>query len=407
MAKSLRQEIIKSNIETLESSSVHAIPNIIRNKFYTVKVMWILCFFISSIGCAIFIWDSICDYLNFDVITNVKIDYVNKLKFPMITICSVYPQQPKNVLNMLNDTIISCTFNFIPCKIQNDFEFYNDSVYNFCFRFNSGKNMKGSSVETKYAFGKGQLNALNLELFDNSITQFETKGFMVFISDENIDSVNNLGIYMSSGKLTSLSITKYAIIKKPIPYSNCIDDLTSINSYHSECYKKTFSIDKKYKFSECSSMCLQKYIGNVCNVQIAQLGKSYYDDKRIVSYFNEADQVDIFCATATLVKFKSSYKELNKCDCPLECETSGYTYSPSFADYPTKLYAYSLVNNSPLLKSIYENNSIDNLKDNLYFLRLYFEDMKETIIQHEIKIQVSDLVSGLGGTMGLFLGILL
>ena len=182
MAKSLNLKIRQANKETLESSSVHALPNIIRNRFYPVKIMWVICFFGSSIGCAMFISKSISDYLNYDVITNIKIDYVNKLKFPMITICNTNIQKTKNISNMLNDTIIYCNFNSFPCNIENDFEFYNDSTYNYCFRFNSGKNMRGFPVETKFAYGKGRMNAFHLELYDDSTIaeKSEYKGFVFF-----------------------------------------------------------------------------------------------------------------------------------------------------------------------------------------------------------------------------------
>ena len=402
--KSIKQKIFEANIETLESSSIHAIPNITRNRFYTVKMLWVICFLASSGICAWFIYNSITDYLNYDVVTNIEINYLNKIRFPIISICNINSNMlPAN----LNETIISCKFNFLDCDIYNDFEIYQDSYYSFCFRFNSGKNMNGTTIKAKYSYGKGDLNAFNLELYDRQHTDINNlflTGFVVYLSDEAVDSVTDVGFYIYSGILTKVSINKNKLIRKSIPYSNCIDELTNVDSYSSECYKKTFSNEKMYKFSDCANMCLQKFIGDKCDFQLIQLGKSYYKEKRILSILKSMNQTDLQCGISCLTKFKNSDEFLKECDCPEECESSGYTHSLSYANYPTDSYAKYLIKNSLFFKRFSANYSLESFKKEILYLRIYFEDMKETVTKQEIKTQLADLISNLGGTLGLFLG---
>ena len=87
-----KKDEIKKNQpkETLEGSSIHAIPNIIRNEHYLIKIVWFICFLISSGWCAYFIHESIADYLNYDVVvTKIDIKYETKWKFPIISICNL------------------------------------------------------------------------------------------------------------------------------------------------------------------------------------------------------------------------------------------------------------------------------------------------------------------------------
>ena len=78
-SKQKKKKIIDSVKETLESSSIHALPNIVRSKYYTVKFVWVFCFLLSSAGCGYFVFQSIADYLNFEVVTKIEVKNLNKL----------------------------------------------------------------------------------------------------------------------------------------------------------------------------------------------------------------------------------------------------------------------------------------------------------------------------------------
>ena len=77
MLKNLK-EIRETTKETVENSSIHALPNIVRNKYIIIKIVWIVCFLISFGICCWFIIQSILDYLSYQVITNIKVNYESK-----------------------------------------------------------------------------------------------------------------------------------------------------------------------------------------------------------------------------------------------------------------------------------------------------------------------------------------
>jgi hypothetical protein len=74
-----QQKIINSLKETLESSSIHALPNIVRNKYYTIKFVWIVCFLSSSAACGFLIFQSISDYFEYDIVTKIEVKNVYSL----------------------------------------------------------------------------------------------------------------------------------------------------------------------------------------------------------------------------------------------------------------------------------------------------------------------------------------
>ena len=120
----------------------------------------------------------------------------------------------------LKQVVISCKFNLVNCDLENDFEFFYDSNYLICFRYNSGKNANGKTVPSKYSYIKGgSLNALNLELFvgstnddpdsDYGITE---NGLMLFITDESSSSESIDGIKVSTGFSTDIILNKFILI---------------------------------------------------------------------------------------------------------------------------------------------------------------------------------------------------
>jgi hypothetical protein len=350
----------------------------------------------SSGVCAWFIYNSISSYLNYDVVTNIEIDYVNKIQFPVISICF----NGKTNVKYLNESLISCSFNFKNCDQENDFQ--TDSVSN-CIRFNSGRNMLEKPVPKKYAYGKGILNSLNLQLYEGNSDINDVNGFSLYITDEIADSLNDNSLLISAGTASKLSINKYKIIRQPQPYSNCISDLASLDSYESECYKRTLINEKNYQFSKCAILCLQKFIGDKCNFQIVQFGPSYYIGKRNITELKENSNETI-CFLNNFIIFKSSSQYLDDCDCPLECESSGYTYTLSNGNYPGNLFGSALFKNLVSKKILPSNYSLNNFKKEIAQIQIYFEEMRETVIKQEIKTNLADLISGLGGTLGLFLG---
>ena len=83
--------MIKKINQTLESSTIHAIPNIIRTDSLGIKILWLVCFIGSSCICAWFILNTINTYFKHEVVSKIEIKYENPLDFPVVSICNLNP----------------------------------------------------------------------------------------------------------------------------------------------------------------------------------------------------------------------------------------------------------------------------------------------------------------------------
>ena len=433
--------------ETLESSSIHSIPNIIRNENYFIKILWLLCLIGSSSGCFWFILKSLNEFFEHDVISRIDIKHVSKLIFPIITICNLnlYSNEMSNNFirnkfqnyypdteffdtarvvtksnkthrhlfgKKIEDIIIKCTFKSQNCNLSQDFESYYDLRYGNCFRYNSGKNMLGEINEKKYSNNYGYFNSLSIELFIGSALTNDNvfsheNGYNIFISNEITDSLYQEGISILPGTINKIRMQKYTLIKIPKPYSECTNDLNSADSYHSESYKKLFELNMtKYHYKNCLLICFQRYLVRECEClyDYFTISPNYSVRKCLINL--DLTKNDTKCIDEKWQIFISKDSLLNECDCPIECEYNEYFYSLSSSEYPTRNYYNYLINSSFFQKN-YPNMSHIEMKQSISQIKLFYDDLRETVISQEIKIQLSDLISNIGGLLGLFLGILL
>jgi hypothetical protein len=449
--------ITKTIKEKFENSSIHAIPNIVRNKYLILKLSWVISFVLSTVICSFSIIKTISEYLNFPVITNILELNENPILFPIISICKTnfiedellneidfqtlatennvsFTSKPfdnniryedmvyfkmnftflqyvamnnlavlrskfnsKNrTINLIQDILISCVFNFMPCKVG-DFDNYYDIKYGHCLRFNNKDIMKSSTQ-------RGSREGLQLELWvDPSIHNknkfLHESGIKLFISNTTVDSNYEEGIKITGGFSFDLKLNKYSIIKLPKPYSDCDGDLKKPDDHESIYFKQSILNYKRYNYQLCYLICMQEYLFKNCQCESHVLPK-----------FNLSNPD---CQTPDKnicgLKYYTKYLENNlfkNCLCPLECEKNGYSYEMSFSDFPTESYSNYLAK-SMLIKSKYPLNetiSYDKLKKNVVSVNIYYDEFKHKTIFQEAKLGIIDLISNIGGTLGLFLG---
>jgi RAB protein geranylgeranyltransferase component A len=132
MKAALREQIV--------ASTSHGLPNALRNRHLPMKTMWSISFLLSTALCSVLIIQSIIQYLEFEVITKVRIVGETEAEFPRITICnlnryhteyamSIYEknrnmtlfefykmsvllsnEDKKRLSYSINETLIKCTF---------------------------------------------------------------------------------------------------------------------------------------------------------------------------------------------------------------------------------------------------------------------------------------------------------
>ncbi len=202
-------EIIFKRIrQSLDSSTLHLVPNIVKSKHLVVKIFLALCFLASTVVCILFLIQS---FTNFDVITSIRTNYLISMTFPfpVVMICKAKAYN-QNLTNLVR----GCKFSYKECDYQHDFSLLKDPIYGDCFQFNSGKNMNGKKVEKKKTNQAGYLN-MYLSRKDKNDT------VRVFIGYQIASSRQGSPIYLAPGQLHRIVLSKTITQQYPKPFSNC------------------------------------------------------------------------------------------------------------------------------------------------------------------------------------------
>ena len=105
----------------------------------------------------------------------------------------------------------------------------------------------------------------------------------------------------------------------------------------------------------------------------------------------------------TFVNSQRDKLNQNCTQCPLECNSVKYELSTSFGEYPGKEYANNLVKNT-VLNTILSNYSYEELKEKILAVNFYYSELRYTEITQTEQTSIMDLVCGIGGLLGLFVG---
>ena len=438
----------------LSESTIHAIPNIFSINHLIIKIIWLVCLLVSASFCSYFIVSSIQDYLKYDVVTNIEIENENPIGFPSVTICNLNifsSSKSKNIMNELmrnqtdidqnysnlsnslklelmnqrylyqinslnlndsskislgnsiNDIIMSCVFDWTDCSLNDDFSYFFDLEYGNCFIFNPGKNINNQKASFKTLTNSGLTNGLQLELLINSVDENENifsfyNGFNIYISNELGNLYYSEGINVSPGFTTKIILNKYTVKRKSRPTAICIENTTSIDSYDSPIYRQIIKSRSKYRYTDCLDLCVQLYVEPICKCYDAQYGN--FSSK----YKPCLNDEEIDCAYINYGIYQKN-KLASKCDCPVECSTTSYYMKTSIAEFPTKNYANLLKMNSKILNFLNKTNkTFEELRKRIVSVNVFYNSLTHVYVNEKLKTTPFDLVSIIGGTLGLFLG---
>lgn len=101
--------------------------------------------------------------------------------------------------------------------------------------------------------------------------------------------------------------------------------------------------------------------------------------------------------------FNGKYDE----DCPLECSSSFFKLSQSFKSFPTTSHAKYLLKHYELFNRSFDLNrtlTIDDISKSIARIRIHPYDTKYMIVTEMEAITLINLISNIGGLLGLFMG---
>jgi len=219
---------------------------------------------------------------------------------------------------------------------------------------------------------------------------FSGKGFKLYIKDEaHAPNLLDDYIWVSGGKQTKISMKKVVTYNQPKPFSNC-QDLSSLEST-SDLVNYFTKTSRAYKHHDCLTLCFQRLTIEKCKCHI--VGLPVFSESKPCG-----DWSDFKCYTElerTFISNSNNFKADCLKECPLECDSVSFEMEISSIDSEPNDEFYASLTNS----------SIDTQVINFVYLKVYFSAMKYTEIRQTPKTNVIDLISNLGGALGIFLGI--
>jgi len=366
---------------------------------------------------------SISDYLQFDVVTQIRVFKEVPVEYPTITICNINPLTTKEAAKRLNESyerwyekisttidyslldgyintfqyetkypsygdverkklgpdisemLINCVFASLSCTYLNldgqkfwvDFSWIYTTNYGNCFRFNAGLDTFGNKVPLKKVDKEGKYSELEMDLFlleHKDIPNLNSnRGFRIFVENSSdVASTFDGGIDIKPGTLSELNIRKLVTQRKPFPYGDCQEEYPEDFIYDKYRENKT-----PYKQKDCFTLCIQKAIIMKCNCS-----NLIYDeiDERIPPCDFRSDCLNNFCTPYsiyslpnTLARSCNNEQANAECSsiCNLECESISYDITPSFTDFPSERSLEKNYMNSYFIKENFRKENTTNI----------------------------------------------
>ena len=305
----------------------------------------------------------------------------------------------------MNDTVVKCRMNGKPCDLERHFRSFSSFKYGNCFSFNDY--LVGSGIEVSRA---GPAFGLQLELFLDAASYLgggltPASGFRVGLSQQDTPmDLENAGINIQSGQLTSVGTKMRELTRLPHPYpSECLyswDVLASCTNATSQTVAALGNI--RYTNMYCQRLCLLIKTRTNCGCYNADLdvnpaGLLDKPGSRICSKRNASE---VECAAAMV-------QELGPClECRSACQEVVYEQLISTAKWPADSFVDHYTGRLDATDRGRDKEEEEEALVRREFSRLeiYLEGKEVTLISEYALITSKDLLVGLGGALSLWLG---
>ena len=445
--KSNKFDKIKKSIKEWSLlSSLQCLPKVFQYENIFIRILWFIILIIFSFGTCFFLIRTIFDYLEFDVVSQIRVYNEQTLVYPVISICEVNPftsKEAENILseckiedtniyqkfnpedflgnlkiqtlaskflnylsygmyrafnlsdreklslgNSLKSRIQLCTFDNQPCD-KNSFVWVFNYFYGNCIMFNSNKSI------AKHTQISGSLYGLLVQMSNitnhNKYPTYYASGLRVFVTDTSFLTQSSQQTLIETGKATTIEIKKTLTHREPRPYSQCQD----LSEFKSDLYDQLKKSGAIYRQTYCFELCLQRIIMEKC--QCFSLTLPIFDGKSFRTCHNSSERS---CLYDIIMKTSDKLEENCISECPLECDNVKYDLTSSTLTFPNDEFFQSIKNYS----EEYTNMTLNEYRQSNLLLNIFFTSKEYTDIRDIPKISVIDLISNLGGVVGIFLG---
>ncbi|KAM8939461.1 acid-sensing ion channel 5-like [Pelodytes ibericus] len=414
------------------STSFHGLHNLVNNSnngtertirkviwmsvvtFFTIMAFWQVCL-------------RFINYISRPTTTSVTVQYVEDIEFPSVTFCNLNRFQTKAVTNLSiaffmwnivsavlhspnsgndvtdlhevtdflqrnqnfsikeftknngfylnNSTLLKCSYFGIPCS-EKDFE-HIFTEYGNCFTFNH------NGTPSRRASSAGSGLSLLFDIKQPEFTDEPSMGFVdagitfVIHSSKTKPRFDGLGLHSAPGMHAHASIQHFKTVMQEYPWGQCDPSLKL--KYH-EIYSTYGCLQEcksHYIQEECGCLpFLLPGIGTECDIQ--QLYNC------VSSALYRIEKLDI-CSVGT---YNST--------CPVPCEETNYPTTISYSLFPSDKAAEYF--------STKLSRNTTYMRDNLVFIDIKYHELNYKITKQQKALSPTELISDVGGQLGLFCG---
>jgi hypothetical protein len=379
---------------TLEEITVQGLSNIFKTKRRISKFIWFILLVVSSTACITYIYITFVSYFEYQIVTTISSIYDIPAVFPSISICSFFDKN-------FNFTMLKNGSRFNGRYLnswQKHFHIFNDSMYGTCYRFNGGINFTGP-IDIRTSSSSGYYYGFDFNVYVPA--EIDYGRFIVHIHNVSTLpwSMYNKGFFVSTGSYNYFVVKRAFEKKLEEPYNNCLKNITDFKGNNSLIERLLVS-SKSYLKKDCISMCrnLKYFENNTCNCPFNNLKDDLIAkcSQRNTSIISPTTRK---CTNSFIEEFQANDPNKVCADyCPVECDS----FDLLITHFSQVITPTGNVSNDTYLVSDFK--TYENVSKTFLSIAVYYDDLKYILTEQKPKIETFDLISNIGGYLGLFLG---
>ncbi|XP_065836422.1 amiloride-sensitive sodium channel subunit gamma-like isoform X2 [Oscarella lobularis] len=297
--------------------------------------------------------------------------------------------------HQLDDFLLECTWKGQPCN-RSHFVTFQNHKYGNCFTFNSGRDSQHKKLPILRTSRPGAEYGLQLSLYleqEEYIGTVSSKaGVRLLVhSQQSVPFPEEEGVDVAPGFASSVGVKLVEVIRLQHPWGNCSsgNGLTSIyDDLHGPM---------EYSAVVCYKSCLAKAVKERCGCTAYEfpLNGRVCESKAVNE--TEGQCVDDVYEMYRLEKFS--------CNCPQACVDRMYSTTVSASTWPSVNHEAIFRERMERLNKSITKKSGTAFENNFARISVYYEELNYQRIAQTKAYESSQLLSDIGGQMGLWLGL--